>query len=436
MPQTPSPPHTDVEHADSLVGVWVGERYEVKGLVASGSMGRVYRAEQHPLGREVALKILHLQGEHIQHADYADRFLREASALARLHHANTVRIFDFGLWKGRSYLVMELVHGVALADEIRGGPMEPRRALRVARQICASLHEAHDLGIVHRDLKPGNILLSDHGDDTDFVKVVDFGLVKDTTRPDDLARVGQIVGSPHYMSPEQIRGEEVDRRADIYALGVVLFKALTGRAPFPGKQSAGVLVAHLTRPAPALQEARPELRVPPALAWTIARCLEKKRSDRFTDVYQLGRALKACQLALLDSALWDVTLSMDNGRVVLPGMLTDISLSTVTAQLLLSDSLMPPAENAVDPTLTLGAGAGTLGAVASGVDRTLEEPSLSPRPTVRAMLENLVAGQLAPVVLGALLSVLVGLLAVWAFAPGLLTPGGPADRVEPAEQSP
>jgi serine/threonine-protein kinase len=349
--------------------------------------------------------VLHISEEHVVDADYTKRFLQEASALARLSHPNTVRIFDFGIWQDRSYLVMELVEGSTLAREIQRGPMEPVRALRVARQVCSSLQEAHDRGIVHRDLKPGNILLTDHGDDADHVKVVDFGLVKDTSEPDDYARVGQIVGSPHYMAPEQIRGKEVDGRADLYALGIVLFKALTGKLPFPGRDPSAVLLAHLQNPAPSLSAVRPELDLPPVVAWTLERCLAKKRTQRFRSAKELSRALKACQLAFFDPSLWDLQLILQEGRVVLPAELTDISLSTSTTALQISDSLLPtrPLDARPGPRLPPPA----------------PEPMVAPTPSPTPAPEGLFAKAL-PVVLGALLSIVLGLLAIQVLAPDLL----------------
>lgn len=387
---------------ESLVGVRVADRFEVLELIASGSMGRVYRAVQHPLGREVALKVLHVSEEHLVDADFAKRFLREASALARLSHPNTVRIFDFGIWRGLSYLVMELVRGSTLDREIRRGPMEPVRALRIARQVCASLQEAHERGIVHRDLKPGNILLTDHGDEAEHVKVVDFGLVKDSTQPDDLAKEGQIVGSPHYMSPEQIRGQEVDGRADLYALGIVLFKALTGRLPFPGREASPVLLAHLQKPAPTLAAVRPELNLPPVVSWTLHRCLAKKREQRFSSAKELGRALKAGQLAFFDPALWELELTLTRGRVVLPAELTDMSLSSSTTALEISDSLLPtrPLDARPEPRLPAPA--------------PLIEPAVSD-PAPQGLLVRIL-----PIVLGAVFSIVLGLLLIQVLAPELL----------------
>lgn len=386
---------------EALLGARVAGRFEVLELIASGSMGRVYRAVQHPLGREVALKVLHVSEEHVVDADYSKRFLQEASALARLSHPNTVRIFDFGIWNDLSYLVMELVRGSTLDREIRRGPMEPVRALRIARQVCASLQEAHERGIVHRDLKPGNILLTDHGDESDHVKVVDFGLVKDTSQPDDLAELGQIVGSPHYMAPEQIRGQPVDGRADIYALGILLFKALTGRLPFPGREAATVLLAHLQNPAPTLAAVRPELDLPPVVSWTLQRCLAKKREQRFSSAKELGRALKAGQLAFFDPALWEMELTLTAGRVVLPAELTDISLSTSTTALEISDSLLPtrPLDARPEPRVP---------------PEPLIEPVAHP-PNPRGALARAL-----PVLLGALLSIALGLLLIELLAPDLL----------------
>lgn len=338
----PTSPDDDAARTDPLIGQLVGERFQVTELVARGSMGRVYRAEQLPLGRTVALKLLAVQDHWCEGDGYSERFLREASALARLHHPNTVRIFDFGLWEDRSFLVMEFVEGTTLGRVLKRGPMPPARALHVCAQIAASLEEAHGAGIVHRDLKPGNILLTERGGERDVVKVVDFGLVKDIGANDEITQVGQILGSPHYMSPEQIRDEDVDHRADVYALGVILFRCLAGRTPFRAAETPALLMAHLTRPVPALADFHPEHQAPPCLEWTARTCLAKKREDRFGSVRELRRALRACAIALSDPALHDLTLRLDpNGSVLLPPGVTEGSLSRNS--LAIGIALPPPA---------------------------------------------------------------------------------------------
>ena len=189
-------------------------------LIGPGGMGTVYKARHRELDRPVAVKVLHA---HLQDdALFAERFVREARTLARLDHPNIVRVYDFGHREGVYYLVMEFVDGATLRQAIAAGGMAPKDALSLVPRICEALQYAHDQGVVHRDIKPENILL-DHGG---AVKIADFGLAKLTGRSAGprLTQTAQVMGTPHYMAPEQIeKPDEVDHRADIYALGVVFY---------------------------------------------------------------------------------------------------------------------------------------------------------------------------------------------------------------------
>lgn len=240
------------QSADPLIGSTIGQKYKVYGSIARGGMGKVYCAHQMPLGRSVALKTLSLRdvGD-AGDTSFHRRFELEAAACSELTHPNTVRVFDYGFDGDLCYLVMELVAGISLQRMVREqGPMSAQRVMHIGRQLCGSLGEAHGLGIVHRDLKPSNVMICDQGDEPDFVKLVDFGIAK-THMDGDLTKVGQIIGSPHYMAPEQIRGKDVDGRADVYSLGVCLFFALTGRRPFEDRESPiAVMMAQLSDEAP------------------------------------------------------------------------------------------------------------------------------------------------------------------------------------------
>jgi len=227
----------------SLNGTVIDGRYVLRTMIARGSMGRVYQAEQRPLGRTVAIKILDVVEAQVDGEGFAERFLREASVLAKLSDPNTVRIFDFGIWEGRSYLVMEFIDGHPLSQVIRRQPLPPLEAISIAMQICTSLAEAHKLNVVHRDLKLSNILVTRQEEGGGFAaKVIDFGLVKDIVDDGhtELTAVGQILGSPMYMAPEQIRAEGIDQRADLYALGVVLYRMLLCQKPFNHRGTAGL----------------------------------------------------------------------------------------------------------------------------------------------------------------------------------------------------
>ncbi len=297
------------ETTTSWVGRVVSDRYEILRPIARGSMGAVYLARHTALDREVALKCLDVnKSRHVQDkaadAKERKRFLREASMLAKLTHPNTVRVFDFGIEGDTPFIVMEYVKGQTLHELLRGTQrLEPTRAFTIARQVCASLGEAHDLGLVHRDLKPANILVTKDFDGSDMVKVVDFGLVKEVRDAVQMTGDGVMVGTPMYMSPEQIRGKELDQRCDIYALGVVLFKMLLGRPPFVESQTAALLVAHIADPVPAFSEIDPELRLPVSVEFTVRKCLEKHPEQRFATSRDLLRALKVCEAAILDDGM-------------------------------------------------------------------------------------------------------------------------------------
>ena len=290
---TPPPRPSGISAGDPLIGKVLDHRYRVLQLLAKGGMGRVYRAEQAPLNRIVALKVLDIGAEADQDAEFRDRFTREAGACARLTHPNTIRIFDYGCtWDDVHYIAMEYLEGRNLHSVIRSdAPMPAQRVVAIATQVCNSLNEAHEKGLIHRDLKPSNVMLLGHGEEPEFVKVLDFGLVKELKSESELTRTDAVVGSPSYMSPEQIRAERVDQRSDIYALGVLLCACLTGRTPFSGANSVNVLMAHLSTPPPRLRDLNPRADVGPVLEWIVATCLAKAAEDRFATVDELRRAL-------------------------------------------------------------------------------------------------------------------------------------------------
>jgi serine/threonine-protein kinase len=211
-------------------GHLVAGRYELVELLGEGGHGTVYRATQRPLGREVAIKMI--LAEAVFSDGMLERFTREAALVQRLEHPNTVRMYDFGTTEdGLPFIVFELLRGRTLEQEIARGPLTTERMERVASQVLKSLMEAHALGIVHRDIKPSNILLSDYSGETDFVKVLDFGVARHTepgASGAPITRAGQIVGTPSYMAPEQIHGKAIGPEADLYALGLVMAEAMSG----------------------------------------------------------------------------------------------------------------------------------------------------------------------------------------------------------------
>src|SRR5579871_2751039 len=274
-----------VDSDDPLLGRNLPGGYVIIELVGIGGMGRVYRAVQTNLGRTVAVKLIHphLVGEE----NAAARFITEARAASRLNHPNSVGIIDFGKSPdGQLYLVMEFLRGRDLARVMyEEGALPVRRVVDVLRQTLAALAEAHSENIIHRDLKPENIILEPVRSGGDFVKVVDFGLAKiraDHTQP-GITSPGIVCGTPEYMSPEQARGDPLDARSDLYAVGVILFQLLTGHLPFEAESPTQVVLAHLTQPPPNPREIAPERQIPDSLVHVVLKALSKDPADRYQD---------------------------------------------------------------------------------------------------------------------------------------------------------
>ncbi|MBX2796340.1 MAG: serine/threonine protein kinase [Myxococcales bacterium] len=279
---------------DELVGRRIDDRFEILRLIARGSMGRVYEAEQIGLGRRVAVKLLDVRSQRQDARQWETRFHREAASLATLTSPYTVRVIEHGHWHGLTYLVMELVVGVPLTKLLREGPLGEERSIRLALQLCDSLAEAHAQGLVHRDLKPSNVLVTRSADGRERLKVVDWGLVKDLRSHEEPTSAGMLLGTPSYMAPEQIRGEPTDARIDVYAMGVVLFGMLTGRKPFQRKTTtAGVLLTHLLQPPTRLAEVLPASSFVEPLDLIVQRCLAKDKGQRYPHVADLAADLEA-----------------------------------------------------------------------------------------------------------------------------------------------
>ncbi|WP_434041988.1 MULTISPECIES: serine/threonine protein kinase [Sorangium] len=279
---------------DPLLGRVINGRFKVVSVIARGGMGKVYRAEQAPLGRICALKVLSPKYDGDHDPEFHRRFFLEASTAAKLTHPNTVTVFDYGQSDDDIYYIaMEYIEGKTLHRVLREeGPFPEARAAHIARQICRSLREAHGLGVVHRDLKPGNVLLVDHEDEHDHVKVLDFGLVKDIESGENLTQQGLFMGSPKYMAPEQISGSDVSPRTDIYALGVMMYEMLTGHVPFDKGASVGTLMSHVNDPVPPMQTYNPQLSISQTMEGIVHRCLEKDPAQRFSSMNELVAALK------------------------------------------------------------------------------------------------------------------------------------------------
>jgi serine/threonine-protein kinase len=265
---------------DPLVGATVaGGRYQVLRLLGAGGMGAVYLARQVAMDRMVALKLIAPQAEaHGQ--EVVQRFHQEMRASAKIEHPNTIRVYDFGETDGRLFLAMEYLEGRTLRRVLGAdGPLPTARVIRIAIQIAKALGAAHEEGIVHRDLKPENVVLLDRYGDSDFVKVLDFGIARSLDATEQrMTATGAVIGTPAYMAPEQAAGRTVDGRTDLYALGVMLYEMVTGALPFTKPTAIALLVAHTTEPPPPVQERAPAL--PPRLAALIMRLLAKDPVER------------------------------------------------------------------------------------------------------------------------------------------------------------
>ncbi|MCC6748756.1 MAG: serine/threonine protein kinase [Deltaproteobacteria bacterium] len=283
---------TAPDDADRWVGRLVEGRYRVLERIGRGAMGLVYRVEHVRMGKIAALKLLHR--DLVADPTQLRRFQHEAEAVSRLDHPHIVQVFDFGPLDDTFYLVMEYLRGEDLSAVVkRDGPLSLQRTARILAQVCDALSEAHHHRIVHRDLKPENIRVTRTRGGDDFVKVLDFGLAKTVApqAPPDSTGQGALVGTPHYMAPEQIRGGVVDHRSDLYSLGAVAYRLLTGRPPFEGRTAVAVLTKHITEELVAPSRAAPERRLPQALDPVLGRALAKRPEDRFPSAEALKEAL-------------------------------------------------------------------------------------------------------------------------------------------------
>ncbi|MBI2894476.1 MAG: protein kinase [Deltaproteobacteria bacterium] len=291
--------------ADPLIGKIVAENFEILELLGIGAMGRVFRARQISLDKVVAIKVLHrhLVGD----PKLAKRFHREARAASRLNSPNSLQIIDFGqAADGTLYIAMEYLEGESLADLIeRDFPFSPARIHRILAQVCDALDEAHEAGIIHRDLKPENILVTARRGEADFVKVCDFGIAKiqDTKAEDTDAQItmaGLVCGTPEYMSPEQARGDPLDGRTDVYAVGVIAYQMVTGKLPFSAETALGVITKHITEAVVPPTRSRPDLQIPGELEAVVLRAMSKNREDRQASAGDLKRELAAALARIAD----------------------------------------------------------------------------------------------------------------------------------------
>lgn len=275
-------------HTTTAPVLHVGQRidkYVVRGPLAAGTWARVFEAQHERLGSDVAIKVL-------SHADeeVTQRFEREAQTAAKVRHRNVLEVYDVGnLEDGTPYLVMELLRGHDLAAQLEQGPLPIDAVVDLGRQLAAALVALADAAVVHRDIKPQNVVLH-HESGEVVAKIVDFGVSKPRLPHPTSTDRNMVVGTPYYMSPEQLRGGEVDGRADLYSVGVVLYESLTGRPPFTGASLQAVAASILHDPVPRVRERRPDC--PRELEQVVMRMLAKDQAERHASPRELAQDLE------------------------------------------------------------------------------------------------------------------------------------------------
>jgi eukaryotic-like serine/threonine-protein kinase len=283
------------DEAQERVGDLIDERYKLVEVMASGSMGAVYKAERVPVGKIVAVKFLH--ASFANDSEFQARFDRETRVMSKLAHPNCVSVVDFGVWKDEPYLVMDFVAGTTLRKrEDEGGRIAVTQALQLAKQIAAGLAHAHEQGIVHRDIKPANIMITDEIGHGERVRILDFGLARlrgNVGR--DATQTNVVVGTPNYMAPEQtVPGGTIDARTDIYAVGVVLFEMIAGERPFRAEDTMQLLGMHRAAPIPKLADRMPaDVDLPDGLQELVEKAMAKSPKDRHQSAIELANALDA-----------------------------------------------------------------------------------------------------------------------------------------------
>jgi hypothetical protein len=275
-----------------LVGQVVADRYHIIKKLGEGGMGAVYLGEHVKMGRKSAIKVM--AAAMSQDPDAISRFNREASNASRISHPNVCQIYDFGETPdGLIYLAMEFIEGQALKDLIEAeGALAPARAASILKQAADALQAAHDLSIVHRDIKPDNIMVVQGKDGTDVVKVVDFGIARAVGGDETgqkVTKTGLVVGTPEYMSPEQLSGDKLDGRSDIYSLALVLYRMLTGTLPFEADSAQEVMIKRLTDEPMPLDQARPDLTFPAKLQLVLNVALARSTAERYQSAAEFGR---------------------------------------------------------------------------------------------------------------------------------------------------
>ncbi len=349
-----------------LTGTRLGQ-YEIVERLGGGGMAVVYRAVQQPLGREVALKAL--SSELFQDDGFVKRFETEAKTLAKLDHPNILPIYDFEVLDGSAFLTMPLIRGGTLRDILNRGPMDALTAWRYLREIGDGLQHAHDAGIVHRDLKPTNVLIHTDG----RAMLADFGLARGAGQPTHLTTIGLAIGTPGYMAPEQVMGHDVDKRADIYAMGALTFEMLTGRLPFVGANRMEVAYATVNTPIPSAVKLNANL--PDELDQLLGRVLAKDPAQRPQTVRELLAQMarlpqRRTTAAGVVSATPVAAGTPSGGVAVMPRPATSSNGPDTASMRVIQPAASPPAFHGSPPPTPTAGGASTI--------RTLELMGVRP----------------------------------------------------------
>jgi serine/threonine-protein kinase len=372
---------------DPLVGRVIADRYLVLARLGEGGMGRVYLAEHVKMNRQCAIKVMN--PSLVNDTESSQRFAREASNAARILHPNVAAVFDYGEADKIVYLVMEYVDGESLSTILtRDGALDPRRAIDIARQVADGLHAAHELGIVHRDLKPDNVIITRNRAGKEIAKVVDFGIAKAMTESpqDALTKSGLVIGTPEYMSPEQLLGDPVDARTDVYALGCILFQLLTGNAAFAADTREQMIRRRLHEPAPHIRDLIPAL--PARLDTLLVHMLARSPSDR---VATAAEARDQLDPALTLSG-WDPRSITTQGGVGDSGDATSIMPASVITQ----PTSSAPAPSKKGRGALIGTLAGVV-VVAAGVVFLVNRPRAKPVTPAPVVTQPDTAHATAPV---------------------------------------
>ena len=274
---------------------WVADRFEIQELIGAGGLGDVYRAWDHHLNRAVAVKRVRTRGVQNDRQLFEQTW-REAMTTACLQHPNIITIFDYGIDTEGAFVVMELIEGETLEDVLIRGPLQYEDFLRFAQQTLEAIGAAHALGLIHRDLKPGNFMISRPTTASRFhVKILDFGLAKylDGPRPQSMDHLNSLMGSVHYMAPEQFQRLPIDQRTDLYSLGCIFYEAITGHPAFNGENISNLIDAHLKTPPYSMKQLRRD--ISPKLERWIASFLEKDPTRRPPTAVEALRTLPKIQ---------------------------------------------------------------------------------------------------------------------------------------------